>query len=104
MPSAGHRQPGDCRLWINRFGRHFTNCIRSDRPKPDEKRHMDEAVITVGGKKFWLWRAIDANGDVLDILVQYRCNSRAARRFFGADPGHRSRCRASAAQRAENPN
>ncbi|WP_441361083.1 DDE-type integrase/transposase/recombinase, partial [Agrobacterium sp. MCAB5] len=34
------------------------------------------------GRKFWLWRAIDANGDVLDILVQARRNSRAARRFF----------------------
>ncbi len=44
------------RLWINRFGRHFAGCIRRDRPKP--------------------------NGDVLDILVQARRNSRAARRFF----------------------
>jgi putative transposase len=43
---------------------------------------MDEAVITIGGRKFWLWRAIDANGDVLDILVQACRNSRAARRFF----------------------
>jgi len=43
---------------------------------------MDEAVIAIGGQKFWLWRAIDADGDVLDILVQRRRNTRAAKRFF----------------------
>ena len=43
---------------------------------------MDEVVIMIRGKKHWLWRAIDANGDVLDILVQSRRNAKAARRFF----------------------
>lgn len=43
---------------------------------------MDEVVISIGGKKHWLWRAIDADGDVLDILVQTRRNNKAARRFF----------------------
>lgn len=70
------------RLWINRFGPHFADCIRRDRPKPNDKWHIDEAVITIGGTKFWLWRAIDADGDVLDILVQARRNTKAARRFF----------------------
>lgn len=70
------------RLWINRFGHHFATCIRRDRPKPNDKWPMDEAVIVIGGKKFWLWRAIDADGDVLDILVQPRRNTKAARRFF----------------------
>lgn len=70
------------RLWINRFGHHFADCIRRDRPKPNDKWHIDEAVIMVGGKKFWLWRAIDADGDVLDILVQTHRNTKAARRFF----------------------
>ncbi len=55
------------RLWVNRFGQHFENCIRRDRPRPDDKWHMDEVVITIRGKKHWLWRAIDADGDVLDI-------------------------------------
>jgi len=53
------------RLWINRFGRHVANCIRRDRPRPNDKWHMDEVVITIRGKKHRLWRAIDANGDVL---------------------------------------
>ena len=70
------------RLWVNRFGAHFAACIRRDRPKPSDKWHMDEVVITIRGKKHWLWRAIDANGDVLDILVQARRNAKAARRFF----------------------
>ena len=70
------------RLWVNRFGRHFANCIRRDRPRPNDKWHMDEVVVTIRGKKHWLWRAIDADGDVLDILVQTRRNAKAARRFF----------------------
>ena len=70
------------RLWVNRFGQHFADCIRRDRPRPNDKWHLDEVVITIRGKKHWLWRAIDANGDVLDILVQTRRNAKAAKRFF----------------------
>jgi putative transposase len=70
------------RLWVSRFGPHFADCIRRDRPRPNDKWHMDEVVITIRGKKHWLWRAIDANGDVLDILVQTRRNAKAAKRFF----------------------
>ncbi|MDH7791617.1 transposase-like protein [Ochrobactrum sp. AN78] len=66
----------------NRFGRHFADCVRRDRPKPKDKWQIDEAVITIRGKRFWLWRAIDADGDVLDILVQARRNTKAAKRFF----------------------
>ena len=43
---------------------------------------MDEVVISIRGRKHWLWRAIDANGDVLDVLVQTRRNAKAAKRFF----------------------
>ena len=53
------------RLRANRFGKHFVNCIKRDRPRPSDKWHMDEVVITIRGKKHRLWRAIDANGDVL---------------------------------------
>lgn len=70
------------RLWVNRFGGHFANCIRRDRPAPSDKWHLDEVVIPIRGKKHWLWRAVDANGDTLDILVQTRRNARAARRFL----------------------
>jgi putative transposase len=70
------------RLWVNRFGPHFANCVRRDRPRPNDKWHLDEVVISIRGKKHWLWRAIDAEGDVLDILVQTRRNAKAAKRFL----------------------
>jgi putative transposase len=70
------------RLWVHRFGQHFANCIRRDRPRPNDKWHMDEVVISIRGGKHWLWRAIDANSDTLDILVQTRRNAKAAKRFF----------------------
>lgn len=70
------------RLWVNRFGRHFAECIRRDRPKAADKWHLDEVVITINGRKCWLWRAVDANGDTLDILVQPQRNAKAARRFL----------------------
>ena len=70
------------RKWVNKFGSHFANCIRRDRPRPKDKWHVDEVVITIRGKKHWLWRAIDADGDVLDILVQPRRNAKAAKRFL----------------------
>lgn len=70
------------RLWVNRFGEHFAQCVRRDRPRPNDKWHLDEVAITIRGKKHWLWRAIDADGDVLDILVQTRRNAKAAKRFL----------------------
>ncbi len=70
------------RLWVNRFGPHFADCVRKDRPRPNDKWHLDEVLITICGVKYWLWRAIDANGDVLDILVQQRRNAKAAKRFL----------------------
>lgn len=48
------------RLWINQFGAHFANCIRRDRPRPNDKWHLDEVVIPIRGKKHWLWRGMDS--------------------------------------------
>ena len=70
------------RQWVNRFGRHFANCIKRDRPNPADKWHLDEVVIPINGEKLWLWRAVDTNGDVLDILVQKHRNAKAAKRFL----------------------
>ncbi|UOA29333.1 hypothetical protein DSM107133_04094 (plasmid) [Pseudosulfitobacter sp. DSM 107133] len=64
------------RLWVNRFGRHFADCVRRNRNVPKDKWHLDEVVIAIRGEKFWLWRAVDADGDVLDILVQRRRNAK----------------------------
>jgi putative transposase len=70
------------RQWVNRFGAHFAACIRRDRPIPADKWHLDEVVVPINGMNHWLWRAVDANGDVLDILIQPRRNAKAARRFL----------------------
>ena len=65
---------------MNRFGRHFADCIKRDRPNAADKWHLDEVVIPINGEK--QWRAVDANGDVLDILVQKHRNAKAAKRFL----------------------
>lgn len=70
------------RGWVNRFGAHFAACIRRDRPRPNDIYYLDEVVIPINGLKHWLWRAVDANGDTLDILVQTRQNAKAAKRFM----------------------
>ena len=55
----------------------------SDRAgKLGDKWHLDEVVITIAGKKHWLWRAVDQDGFVLDVLVQSRRNTKAAKRLM----------------------
>ena len=70
------------RDWVVRFGPQFAAKVRRDRPRPADKWHLDQVVIRIKGKTHWLWRAVDANGDVLDLLVQPRRNKAAARRFL----------------------
>lgn len=70
------------RDWVHRFGHQFAARIRRDRPAPADKWHLDEVVIRIKGRNHWLWRAVDANGDVLDIMVQSRRNKAAAQRFL----------------------
>jgi len=47
------------RKWVSKFGRRYANAIRSDRPAPSDKWHLDEVVLPISGKKYWLWRAVD---------------------------------------------
>jgi putative transposase len=68
--------------WVAKFGLQYAKAIRRDRSKVADKWHLDEIVLPINGKKYWLWRAVDSKGDVLDILVQSRRNKRAAIRFF----------------------
>ncbi len=70
------------REWGLRFGRQFANELKRRRPRPGDKWHMDGVFIRVGGKQHYLWRAIDQDGHVLDILVQSRRNTKAVKRFF----------------------
>jgi putative transposase len=55
---------------------------RRRRPRPDDTWYMDEVFITITGKRHYLWRVVDQDGEVLDILVQKHRNKRAAKRFF----------------------
>jgi putative transposase len=71
------------RLWAEKFGRHFANNIRRQSAgRLGDKWYLDEVVITIGGKKHWLWRAVDQDGFVLDVLVQSRRDARAAKRLM----------------------
>jgi len=70
------------RQWALKFGQSFANQIRRRLPAAGDKWHMDEVVITISGVKHWLWRAVDQNGTVLDILVQSRRDTQAAKRLL----------------------
>src|SRR4051794_18370947 len=70
------------RQWALKFGQAFANRIRRRLPRAGEKWHLDEVVIKIAGKKHWLWRAVDQDGIVLDILVQSRRDKRAAKRLL----------------------
>src|ERR1700737_766008 len=70
------------RQWGLKFGREFANRIRRRAPRRGDKWHLDEVVVSIAGKKHWLWRAVDQDGFVLDVLVQSRRDKRAAKRLF----------------------
>ncbi len=70
------------RQWALKFGQAFANQIRRRLPAAGDKWHMDEVVLTITGVKHWLWRAVDQTGMVLDILVQSRRDTRAAKRLL----------------------
>ncbi|MCX4851799.1 IS6 family transposase [Streptomyces sp. NBC_00893] len=70
------------RRWCARFGQAYANGLRRRRVQPGDKWHLDEVFIKINGEQKYLWRAVDADGTVLDILVQNRRDTAAARRFF----------------------
>jgi len=70
------------RQWGLKFGREFANGIRRRAPRGGDKWHLDEVVLTIAGKKHGLWRAVDREGFVLDVLVQSRRDKKAAERLF----------------------
>ena len=70
------------RNWEGKFGPLFADAIRRNRPKVGDKWYLDEVVIKINGEIFYLWRAVDQHGDVLDIMVQKRRNKKAAKRFL----------------------
>ncbi len=70
------------RRWFLKFGRLIARNLRRNRPRPSPRWHLDEMVIKIRGRKHWLWRAVDDEGEVLDFLVQRRRCARSARRLL----------------------
>jgi putative transposase len=70
------------RRWANKFGRQYAKQLRLRRPKPSSTWHIDEVFLKISGKQFYLWRAVDDEGEALDILLQSRRNKVAAVKFF----------------------
>jgi putative transposase len=70
------------RQWALKFGQGFANEIRRRLPRAGDKWHLDEVQINIAGKKHWLWRAVDQDGTVLDVLVQSRRDKKAAKRLL----------------------
>jgi DDE domain len=66
------------RRWVNHFGPRVAADLRRRRPKPHATWHLDEVYLKINGRMVYLWRAVDAEGEVLDVLIQSRRNKAAA--------------------------
>src|SRR5918995_2915317 len=70
------------RRWVLKFGPLFARNLRRLRPRPTGRWHLDEMVISIQGRRMYLWRAVDSEGEVLDLLVQPKRNTKAALRLM----------------------
>jgi putative transposase len=70
------------RAWCDRFGSQYAAALRRRRPAAGDKWHLDEMFVKVNGVRHYLWRAVDQDGTVLDILLQSRRDAKAAKRFM----------------------
>ena len=70
------------RRWIDTFGTVFAKRIKSRSSNPSPRWHLDEVYTKINGKMVYLWRAVDDEGTVLDIVVQSRRNKKAAMRLL----------------------
>jgi putative transposase len=70
------------REWCLKFGQTYANALRRKFPRPGDRWHLDEVFLKINGRVHYLWRAVDQDGDVLDILVQSHRDKKAAKKFF----------------------
>jgi len=70
------------RCWVLKFGPVIARRLRRCRPRPSNRWHLDEMVVRIAGRRMYLWRAVDHEGEVLDMLVQRRRDTRAALRLM----------------------
>ncbi len=82
---------------VLKFGPLFARELRRRRPRPTSRWHLDEMAVTIAGRPFWLWRAVDDEGEVLDLLAQRRRDRAAAvklmRKLLGSSASHREKRR-----------
>jgi transposase-like protein len=72
------------RSWVLKFGPVIARRLGRRRPRPSNRWHLDEMVVRIAGDRMYLWRAVDHEGEVLDMLVQRRRDTRAALRLMQA--------------------
>ena len=70
------------REWCLKFGQTYANSLRRRAARPGDRWHLDEVFLKINGHLHYLWRAVDQDGDVLDILVQKHRDKKAAKKFF----------------------
>ncbi len=70
------------RQWCRKFGPAYARKLRRRQGRLGDIWHLDELFVNIQGKRHYLWRAVDQDGDVIDILVQRYRNAHAAKRFF----------------------
>jgi len=70
------------RQWCQKFGPDYARKLKKRQGRVGDTWHIDEVFVTIQGQRQYLWRAVDQDGDCIDILVQRRRNQRAAERFF----------------------
>ncbi|MDO0929906.1 IS6 family transposase [Streptomyces sp. TG1A-8] len=70
------------RRWCAKFGQQYAGALRRRQTRPGDTWHLDEVFIKINGEQKYLWRAVDQEGNVLDILVQDGRDKAAAGRFL----------------------
>ncbi len=70
------------RLWCNKFGPEYAKRLKKKRSGFGDIFHIDEVFVKINGVQHYLWRAVDQDGDVIDVFLQIRRDSKTAKRFF----------------------
>ena len=70
------------REWCQKFGQQYANQLRRKRPFMADRWQLDEVVVTIKKQQYYLWRAVDSEGNVLEVLLQRHRDTKAAKRFF----------------------
>ena len=70
------------RRWFLKFGSIIAANLKRARPKPSDHWHLDEMAVLIRGQRYWLWRAVDNEGEVLDFVVQRRRDAKVAAKLL----------------------